>query len=162
VPGDIRLDRFHQVLAAAMGWQDSHLHLFACGAGRYGFADPELDIRSDRELALGGVLARPGDRLGHEYDFGDGWRHEITLETVEPGPSDGVRCVGGAGACPPEDVGGLSGYEDLRRILADRHDEQHADMLLWMGLGSVAEFDPGAFSARAADGAIAGALIART
>jgi hypothetical protein len=56
VPGDIRLDRFHQVLAAAMGWQDCHLHVFERGADRYGFPDPDLEIRDDRELALGELL----------------------------------------------------------------------------------------------------------
>jgi hypothetical protein len=161
VPGDIRLDRFHQVLAAAMGWQDCHLHVFERGSDRYGFPDRDLEIRGDRELALGWLLAQPGDRLDYEYDFGDGWRHEITLEAVESAPNDGVSCTDGAGRCPPEDVGGLPGYEDLRRILADPDDERHAETLMWMGLDGAAEFDPEAFTVQAADDAIAGALIAR-
>lgn len=40
VPADMRLDRLHLVLGAAMGWQDSHLHVFERGTERYGFADP--------------------------------------------------------------------------------------------------------------------------
>jgi hypothetical protein len=161
VPGDIRLDRFHQVLAAAMGWQDSHLHVFERGSNRYGFPDPDLGIRSDRGLALVELLARPGDELDHEYDFGDGWRHEITVEAVEQGRNDGVSCIDGAGRCPPEDVGGIPGYEDLRRTLADPDDERHTEMLEWLGLENAEEFDADAFSVEAADDAITGALIAR-
>jgi hypothetical protein len=33
VPADIRLDRFHQVHGAALGWQDSHLHVFEHSGG---------------------------------------------------------------------------------------------------------------------------------
>jgi hypothetical protein len=161
VPGDIRLDRFHQVLAAAMGWQDSHLHVFERGSDRYGFPDPDLGIRDDREVALGELLAHAGDRLDYEYDFGDGWGHEITLEAVEQGPNDGVSCIEGAGRCPPEDVGGIPGYEDLRRTLAGPDDERHTEMLEWLGLQNAEEFDADAFSVEAADDAIAGALIAR-
>jgi len=74
VPADIRLDRFHQVLGAAMGWQDSHLHVFEHGADRYGFPNPDLDIRDDRAVTLGALLVHPGDWLGYEYDFGDSWQ----------------------------------------------------------------------------------------
>lgn len=161
VPGDIRLDRLHQVLAAAMGWQDCHLHVFERGSDRYGFPDRDLEIRDDRGLTLGELLAHPGDRLDYEYDFGDGWRHEMTLEAVEQGPNDGVMCIDGASRCPPEDVGGISGYEDLRRTLADPDDERHTEMLEWLGLVNAEEFDADAFSVEAADDAIAGALIAR-
>ena len=119
VPADIRLDRFNQVLGAAMGWQDSHLHVFEHGSDRYGFPEPDLDISDDREVTLGALLVHPGDRLAYEYDFGDSWEHEIVLEAVEQGGHDGPRCLDGAGRCPPEDVGGTPGYEDLRRVLAD-------------------------------------------
>lgn len=114
-----------------------------------------------RLLALVSLLARPGDRLDHEYDLSDGWRHEIELEAVEPGPNDGVSCVDGAGRCPPEDVGGMSGYDDLRRLLADPDDERHAEMLAWMGLESAEELEVETFSVQAADEAIAGVLVAR-
>ena len=53
------------------------------------------------------------------------------------------RCVAGARACPPEDVGGTPGYEDFLTAVADAEHEQHEDMLRWVG-GS---FDPEAFSA---------------
>ncbi len=81
----MRLDRFHQMLGATMGWQDSHLHVFERGSDRYGFPDPDLSIRDDRKVTLRALLTQPGDRLLYEYDFGDSWEHEIVLEAVEQG-----------------------------------------------------------------------------
>jgi hypothetical protein len=161
VPADIRLDRFHQVLGAAMGWQDSHLHVFERGSDRYGFPDLDLDIRDDREVTLGALLAQPGDRLRYEYDFGDSWEHEIVLEAVEQADHD-PSCTDGAGRCPPEDVGGIPGYEDLRRVLATPDDEGHGEALEWLGIGRASDFDPLAFSAEHANVAIASVLIARS
>jgi hypothetical protein len=155
------LDRFHQVLGAAMGWEDSHLHVFERGPARYGFPDLDLDINDDREMTLGGLVAHPGDRLDYEYDFGDGWQHDILLEAIEDGDDRGPRCVGGAGRCPPEDVGGIHGYEQLKRVLADPAHFDHAQMLLWLGVEDGRDFDPAAFSVGGANEAVASVLLSR-
>lgn len=162
VPADIRLDRFHLVLCAAMGWQDSHLHVFERGTERYGFPDPDLDIRDDREVTLSALLVRPGDRSDYEYDFGDSWQHDIVLEAVEGGNHDGPCCIEGAGRCPPEDVGGIPGYEDLRRVLAAPDEAGHAEALEWLGLEHARDFDPAAFDVERANDAVARALVARS
>ena len=54
-------------------------------------------------------------RFVYEYDFGDSWQHEIVLEKIlEPEPNVAYpRCIEGARACPPEDVGGIWGYADF-------------------------------------------------
>ena len=163
VPADIRLDRFHQLLGAAIGWQDSHLHVFERGSERYGHSDPELEIQDDRTMTLGAVLVEEGDRLAYEYDFGDSWQHEIVLEAIEPGdPADAfLRCLDGAGRCPPEDVGGIPGYERLRGVIADPHDPEHSEMLEWLGLEDAREFDAAAFDLDRANAAVAGVLAAR-
>jgi hypothetical protein len=62
--------------------------------------------------------------MNYEYDFGDCWRHEIVLETVSP-PEPGIkypRCIDGARACPPEDVGGVPGFADFVRAIKDPND----------------------------------------
>jgi Plasmid pRiA4b ORF-3-like protein len=163
VPADIRLDRFHQLLGAAIGWQDSHLHVFERGSERYGHPDAELEIRDERAMTLGRVLVDEGDRLAYEYDFGDRWSHEIVLEAIEPGdPVDaGLRCLGGAGRCPPEDVGGIPGYQRLRSVIADPHDSEHSEMLEWLGLEDARQFDAAAFDLDRANEAMAGVLSAR-
>ena len=155
VAADIRLDRFHQVLGAAMGWEDSHLHVFVRGDERYGHPDPEIEIDDDRGRTLGDLLAATGDRLDYEYDFGDSWRHAIALESTEPGDAASPRCVDGAGRCPPEDVGGISGYQELRRVLADPRDAEHEHMLAWLGIADAREFGPAAFDLERANIAVA-------
>ncbi|MDQ4052142.1 MAG: plasmid pRiA4b ORF-3 family protein [Actinomycetota bacterium] len=121
VAGDTTLDALHEVLQIAMGWTDSHLHRFYPGSedrGSYFVTDddleegdegtPEMDVRVDQ------VLREPGDRLCYEYDFGDGWIHDVRLESVTDLSGDPLpRCPDGRMACPPEDVGGISGYEEV-------------------------------------------------
>jgi hypothetical protein len=144
LPSHIRLDRLHCVIQRAMGWEDYHMHVFADGARRYGLADRELGHQDERKVTLGRLLKRARERIRYTYDFGDDWDHEILLEGVLTVESD-VRypfCVAGKGACPPEDCGGVWGYQDLREALADPAHERHEEMLEWLGLQTAAEFDP--------------------
>lgn len=144
---DIRLSQVHDVIQAAMGWTDTHLHAFSTAYGDYGPPDPELDHRDERKARLADFLAEPGDRIRYAYDFGDFWEHDIVLEKMlEPDPD--VRlpaCVAGKGACPPEDCGGVWGYADLRDTLANPASDGHDAMLEWLGFDSAEDFDPGAF-----------------
>jgi hypothetical protein len=146
VPADIRLDRLHGVIQAAMGWENCHMHVVSDGSREW-CPDPDLGRGDERRATLGQLLKRAGKRIRYTYDFGDDWEHEIVLERVlAAGP--GVRypvCVAGKGACPPEDCGGAWGYEDLREVLADPAHEQHEEMLDWLGLQAAAEFDPARF-----------------
>jgi hypothetical protein len=102
-----------------------------------------------------------GDRLDHEYDFGDSWRHVIVVEASAAGDDATPRCIDGAGRCPPEDVGGISGYEELRRVLADPRNAEHEHMLGWLGISDAREFDAAAFDLERANAAIADALADR-
>jgi hypothetical protein len=121
VPGDTALDDLHDILQTAMGWTDSHLHRFFVSTSRGAphfvtpwdrregaTGTPEEDVRLDQ------LLGSVGDTALYEYDFGDSWDHELRLEATAPLPDDArARCTGGAGACPPEDVGGVPGYEEV-------------------------------------------------
>ncbi len=149
VPADIRLDRLHGVIQVALGWEDYHMHAFSDGSCEYGLAEPELGHRDERKVTLGRLLKRKGERIRYAYDFGDDWEHEIVLEGVlaaEPGVRYPV-CLAGKGACPPEDCGGVWGYQDLREALADSAHERHEEMLEWLGLQTAARFDPARFDA---------------
>jgi len=146
VPADTRLDRLHEVVQTAMGWTDTHLHVFCTAIGDYGLPDPELGFRDERAAALSQFLKQPGDRIRYAYDFGDGWEHDIELEQRLTGDA-GKRvptCLAGKGACPPEDCGGPWGYADLKDALADPRHEDHEDMRDWLGLDSAEDFDPAA------------------
>jgi len=78
----------------------------------------------------------------YEYDFGDGWEHDIVLEAVGPAAraKPRVRVLAGKRACPPEDVGGIGGYYGFLEAIRNSKHPEHRDMLEWGG-----SFDPDAF-----------------
>jgi hypothetical protein len=156
VPGDVTLDELHLILQAAMGWTNSHVHQFKVGRTYYG--EPSIDEFSDLNLKdeskahLHKVLSKPKQKMIYEYDFGDGWKHEILLEKVLP-LDRGVRyprCLGGARACPPEDCGGVRGYANFLEAISDPEHEEHDEYLDWIG----DEFDPEKFEAAKFDNAL--------
>jgi len=145
VPGEISLAELHDVIQTAMGWTDSHLHMFEVGDGRYGVPNPDwgMDDVKDESRAKLFRLVKEGERLRYTYDFGDGWEHEVTVEKVsEPAPGTQYpTCTAGRRVCPPEDVGGPWGYENFLAALADDRHEDHQHFTEWIGGG----FDPAAF-----------------
>lgn len=131
------LDDLHEVLQAAFGWTDSHLHRFASGDSYYGknteyYLMPfEVDEGEDgvpeEQVRLDEVLARPGDSLFYCYDFGDDWQHILRFEEVlpsHPGGSQAV-CVDGKGPSPAEDCGGVHGYDLLVAATNPDHARHH-------------------------------------
>jgi hypothetical protein len=162
VPSDITLARLHTVIQLGFGWEDCHLWVFETQAGRYGTVDPDLEIRSAANKKLAAVADWPGDKLRYEYDFGDGWDHDVVVEAVQPADR-GVaypRCIAGKRACPPEDSGGIWGYNELLNTLANPGHEKHAQILWWLGIASAADFDPARFDLGEANRYLA--RIART
>ncbi|RVX46062.1 pRiA4b ORF-3-like protein [Nonomuraea polychroma] len=148
VASTITLCTLHDVLQAAFGWEDYHMWVFESPLGRYGVADRELHIASAAAKRLNQVAPAPEDRFSYTYDFGDDWEHAILVEAVtqaEPGIAY-PRCLAGRRACPPEDCGGIWGYDYLLEILADPKHEEHEDRLEWLGLDSADQFDPTAFN----------------
>jgi hypothetical protein len=142
VPSDILLPKLHQVLQAAMGWHDSHLHLFRVGNDSYAPPGDWEPLGEDsRGVALADLAAKKGARLVYEYDFGDGWTHDIVVESVSPEPCDVPRCTGGRRRCPPEDCGGPWGYAEFLDAMADRSHERHDELREWLG----DDFDPAEF-----------------
>ncbi len=146
VRAGITLPQLHDAIQVAMGWTDSHLHLFNIGGVDYGMPDPEFanDMRSEQRVRLGRVVTTEKDRFVYEYDFGDSWTHNILLEKILP-PEPDVhypRCLAGKRTCPPEDVGGVWGYAEFLETIRDADHPEHDDMLDWCG----GAFDPEAFS----------------
>lgn len=144
----------HVAIQDAMGWQDRHLHVF------------RVDDREAQDTVLFGIptdrlvesvpvtlpgwkhpialyFSEPGTSVAYEYDFGDGWLHEILLEGTSPrivGKKYPV-CLEGAGACPPEDCGGIPGFEELLTAFHDSSHEEHSMVRERLGR----EYDPSAF-----------------
>jgi hypothetical protein len=146
VDGASTLDHVHEVIQAAFGWWNSHLHEFEIGESRYGAPDPDEDwgppTNDESRVRLDSV-ASEGSRLEYVYDFGDWWRHKIVVENVRPAdPTTNVpACVDGRRSCPPEDCGGTWGYRELVEILADPAHPEHEERQEWIG----EPFDPEAF-----------------
>lgn len=145
VPSNLSLGRLHGILQTVMGWTDSHLHQFRVGNDLYGPPDSEESAqRNERKARLVDVLRLTGARLVYEYDFGDGWEHEVVQEGISR-PDAGVTypvCVDGERACPPEDCGGIPGYMHLLEALRDESHPEHNELLEWVGTA----FDPESFS----------------
>jgi hypothetical protein len=148
---DVTLEKLHAQIQTAMGWTNSHLHQFEIAGSRY--TDPRF-MRNDLDdfgaidysgLRVSDLVAKHGAklRIGYEYDFGDGWQHEVVLEKVtesEPGIRY-PRCIEGAQACPPEDVGGVYGFADYVEAITNPSHSEHDDYLEWNGPFDPAEFD---------------------
>lgn len=154
VPGEIDLAVLHEVVQSAMGWTNSHLHEFEIAGRRYGIPDPDWGDSKLVDETKGTLfrLVKQGDRFGYLYDFGDNWAHDITVEKVlaaQPGVRY-PRCVAGRGACPPEDVGGIWGYDEFQAALADPSHPDHDERLEWAG----GPFDPHRFEPAEADRAL--------
>jgi len=110
----------------------------------------------ERDVRLDAVLAEPGDRLVYLYDYGDDWRHALKLEAVRP-RRDGepaAACIGGRRACPPEDCGGIDGYESLVEAGGDFAVAYGYD--LPDGEVGLPRFDSEAFDVREANAVLAG------
>ena len=122
VPFDIRLDRLHLILQAAIGWTNSHLYEIRARDVGWSTPYPDQDWAGDfldaRKARLGDVLEDVGTKtLKYLYDFGDGWEHTIKIERlIDPEP--GIlypRLIEAKGRCPPEDIGGPWGYARVPR-----------------------------------------------
>ena len=142
---DYTLHQLHRVLQVAMGWENYHLYEFRIGGAVYRYPDPENEpeVLNAKRTRICNVLSGVGSELEYVYDFGDDWEHDLLLESVLLRSPDRLYplCVAGRRNCPPEDVGGIGGYEDYLEAIADPGHEQHEEMMHWRG-----PFDPEAFS----------------
>ncbi len=140
VPSDIKLDQFSAVLQVAMGWDGGHMHSFDSGGIEYG--DPgfggdsdDLYLENECKKRLSQLLTNPKDKLTYTYDFGDNWQHTVLLEkiiAVDSAMTHAV-CVSGKRACPPDDCGGVWGYQELIEIMADPDHPEYETMKEWLG-----------------------------
>ena len=151
---DCTLADLHEYIQAAFGWENYHLHQFEIDGVQYSQPAPDgddfdMDFEDETDVLLSKLLPKSAKRTRwiYEYDFGDGWRHEVLFEGFPPSDPKAKYplCLEGERACPPEDCGGPWGYADYLAAIADPEHEQHEEMLEWRG-----PFDPEAFDAKRA------------
>ncbi len=149
VRSSVTLDRLHSLLLACFDWSGGHLHQFVVGDRLFTSADDGLDPGDEDEarVRLRDVLPRARSKLFYDYDFGDGWRIAVTTVRVRTFAPGGPRLpaamlVDGARAAPPEDCGGIPGYEELCDAAADPNHPRREELLEWL---DDEPFDPEAF-----------------
>lgn len=153
VASNMCLERFSEVVEEAMGWDSYHLHQFVNKNGCYmppekqdelGLEFPSDDIFDSTQISVGELFAGEGSSFRYEYDFGDSWMHKITLlsqENYKKGEEPSIVLLDGANACPPEDCGGVLGYQKMLEALKKPRSKEARRYKDWLGY----DFDPNEF-----------------
>jgi hypothetical protein len=147
VSNDLFLGDLHYTVNRAMGWDNSHMHLFKFGRIQYACSltveDCGPPIRHEDSVTLAALIKRKGQAFTYEYDFGDSWEHEIKVEDILPFDPQ-LRlpvCLAGERACPPEDCGGVHGYYQVLEALGNPNDPKLRGFREWIGQFNPEEFD---------------------
>jgi len=145
VPANFTFSEFHAVIQIAFGWLDYHL---------YDFSEKEYDndmriaeISEDdfddskpthdaSKFKLSEYFSEDERKLKYIYDYGDSWIHEITLESIDNNnKKKKAVCLAGKGTCPPEDCGGVGGYEELKyTFMEDPKSDDANEYREWLGM----------------------------
>lgn len=146
IPSDLLLSDFHKVIQTTMGWDNSHLHQFIKDRVFYTVRYPdddmwdEMDNVNYKKIKLSDLLKLEKEKIIYEYDFGDGWEHDVILEKILPRDNKihYPICLKGKMSCPPEDCGGVWGYAEILDILKHPAHEEYESYIEWLG----ENFDP--------------------
>ena len=147
VPSSTTLLKLHDILQIVMGWENAHLHMFKVWGLDYD--NPEADetgvmgMVDEANVKLNKIIHHEGQQFSYEYDFGDSWEHTLLVEKILPA-QDSLQypmCLKGKRAGPPEDVGGVWGYENFLKAIRNPDHDEHEDYLTWIGT----EFGPEVF-----------------
>ena len=146
VPEDYSFWDLHVAIQDSMGWLDCHLHEFEIIDPSTGMKveigipieddfDMEREVMPGWDVKIADYFTMENRTAYYEYDFGDGWEHVIKLEKILPRDKniEYPICIGGRRACPPEDVGGVGGYENFIEIINDPTHAEYEEMLQWVG-----------------------------
>ena len=157
VPQDISMRQLHFFIQWSMGWKNCHLFDFRDDINQpslsVGMIIEELDdFDPPTQDAHYVMLENPfmedfkKRSFFYLYDFGDHWMHEINF--LKPTQSDIESftgyplCLQATGKCPPEDVGGMRGYEEFLEVVNDPKHEDYKRYRRWAGIDQKSLYDP--------------------
>lgn len=148
VQDSITLYTLHSIINILFNWSDGHLHQFNINGKDYGIPHPDDEIYgfkiiNEKRIKLSSVIIEENQHFDYWYDFGDNWHHDVLIEKIMPKEAEMkyTLCIAGKRASPPEDVGGVWGYEYFLEAIGNPAHEEHEEQLEWIG----GEFDPEAF-----------------
>jgi len=138
IPSNLLLPDLHRVIQTSMGWDNMHLHQFTKNNTNYSVPAQEdwgEEIVDYRKIKVSDLLQKVKDKMIYEYDFGDGWEHEVILEKIIPSQNKIIypHCIDGKMNCPPEDCGGIGGFENLLEILKNPKHKEYKGYIEWLG-----------------------------
>jgi len=160
VPATMTFEEFHEVIQTVFPWMDMHLYQFSPkGYGSNPVIAPAIDEMDkpdmkEEKTKLSEFFNAEKQTFTYIYDFGDDWNHLITLEKITDKPCPSPVCLAGKGACPPDDCGGIWGYERLKGILANPSHEEYEEVREWLGLEEDDTWDPDEFDIEGANEAL--------
>jgi hypothetical protein len=143
VSPDITFFELHHIFQITMGWANYHLFEFKITGYRigevneeftdYGFGDDQLI--NCRTTVLNDILSGKKETFTYYYDFGDNWTHSIKIEKLLDIDDNHIlpKCIKGKLNCPPEDCGGVNGFYDFLKIIANKKHKEHKSTLKWIG-----------------------------
>lgn len=153
-PSNIRLSYLADLLVRTMGWLGYHQHEFTkddidyvSTSSKEYYDDEGLnrEYYDFNDFTLGDLLKKKGDQMTYTYDLGDVFQHTLTLREVHRYTRRNGRPIvpdyyitGGRNSCPPDDVGGIGGYEHMLKVLDDPEDEEFSSFVDWLP----DDFDP--------------------
>ena len=141
VPSNLLLSDFHKIIQTSMGWTNSHLHQFIKDQTYYTVRMKDDDMWEDmnsvdyKKMKIFDLLSVEKGKIIYEYDFGDGWEHEVILEKILPVDKKLKYpiCLAGKMNCPPEDCGGVWGYAEMIEILKQPKHKEYENIIEWLG-----------------------------
>ena len=141
VPSNPLLPDLHRIIQTTMGWTNSHLHQFVKEERFYkewtiedDFWDTQCDV-DYKNTKISDLFTKEKEQIIYEYDFGNGWEHDLILEKIHPFDDKTVYpvCLDGKLNCPPEDCGGIWGYYNMLEILRQADHEEYDSYIEWLG-----------------------------
>jgi hypothetical protein len=140
IPSNVSLHRLHLVLQDVIGWHNYHLYRFQIGTNEYSVPEPdnnfrELDFKDSKRAKLGKLVKEKKGIFIYEYDFGDGWEHQLLIEDILTRDLEKHYpvCLDGENSCPPEDCGGTHGYAEMMEIIRNPTHPEYKNVKIWLG-----------------------------
>lgn len=97
------------------------------------------------EIKLVDYFHSPKQKIVYIYDFGDDWKHSVTLIEITDVKLLTPQCVAGKGTAPIEDCGGIWGYYEMVDALNDPKHPEHKDFREWLSFKKGEKWDENSF-----------------